>query len=369
MNVAIIKSYDQSRQAFRELATHTGALLDAIRVPSRIEQNLTVDIAYLKPTKQTNHLVIITCGVHGAEAPIGAAIQRRIMEDHKSGNFPDRDTGYLLIHAVNPFGFRHLRRVTENNVDLNRNCVLSPEEFATLNLGYEQLHDILNPKRPYEGSTAEFIKTVVMLFSRSRKMGYQSIVSAIAAGQYQFAQGIMFGGNDYETQIGALTDFISRIAKDYSRALMLDIHTGLGPKSAMQLLSNTSSIDAQHKLVDKIFGRHRVIHSDAKNYYSNSGDFSSYLAHGLTKNGKIAVPIVVEFGTLDSHKWLGSAATITRIVAENQIWWHGSKNSMLEIEAKRRFEELFCPSDPNWQESTLHLAQNSLAQFCRNFSV
>ncbi|MFX7984992.1 DUF2817 domain-containing protein, partial [Acinetobacter baumannii] len=29
----------------------------------------------------------------------------------------------LLVHAVNPYGFAHLRRVNEDNVDLNRNSV------------------------------------------------------------------------------------------------------------------------------------------------------------------------------------------------------------------------------------------------------
>jgi hypothetical protein len=33
-----------------------------------------------------------------------------------------RSVAVLLAHAVNPFyGFSHIRRVTENNVDLNRN--------------------------------------------------------------------------------------------------------------------------------------------------------------------------------------------------------------------------------------------------------
>ncbi len=34
-----------------------------------------------------------------------------------------QNTGALLIHALNPYGFAWTRRVTEDNVDLNRNFV------------------------------------------------------------------------------------------------------------------------------------------------------------------------------------------------------------------------------------------------------
>ena len=57
----------------------------------------------------------------------------------------DRGIALLLIHAVNPFGFSHLKRTNEDNIDLNRNF----NDFATPypdNPVYEQVHDLLVPK-------------------------------------------------------------------------------------------------------------------------------------------------------------------------------------------------------------------------------
>jgi hypothetical protein len=38
------------------------------------------------------------------------------------------DVTLVFIHAVNPYGFHHDRRVNEDNIDINRNF-LTPEEF------------------------------------------------------------------------------------------------------------------------------------------------------------------------------------------------------------------------------------------------
>ncbi len=50
-----------------------------------------------------------------------------------------------MIHAVNPFGFSHLKRTNEDNIDLNRNF----NDFSTPypdNPVYEEVHDLLVPK-------------------------------------------------------------------------------------------------------------------------------------------------------------------------------------------------------------------------------
>ncbi len=47
-----------------------------------------------------------------------------------------------MLHAVNPYGFSHLRRVNEDNVDLNRNF----RDFAQplpVNAAYAEVHALL----------------------------------------------------------------------------------------------------------------------------------------------------------------------------------------------------------------------------------
>ena len=59
----------------------------------------------------------------GVEGFAGSAIQIQFLKERIGGPELPRSFGVLLIHALNPYGFAHLRRANECNVDLNRNFV------------------------------------------------------------------------------------------------------------------------------------------------------------------------------------------------------------------------------------------------------
>ena len=50
----------------------------------------------------------------------------------------------LHVHAINPYGFSHTRRATQENVDLNRNFVDFSAQLPE-NGGYTEIHDLLLP--------------------------------------------------------------------------------------------------------------------------------------------------------------------------------------------------------------------------------
>ena len=64
--------------------------------------------------------------------------------------------GYLLMKptkrinslSLNPYGFAHLRRVNEQNIDLNRNFLLPGERFEGADPTYASLDGLLNPTSP-----------------------------------------------------------------------------------------------------------------------------------------------------------------------------------------------------------------------------
>ena len=66
---------------------------------------------------------------------------------------------HLAIHAINPYGFAWLRRVTEDNVDLNRNFV-DFSEALPVNPGYEDLATAICPATWDEASIAETTATM-----------------------------------------------------------------------------------------------------------------------------------------------------------------------------------------------------------------
>lgn len=51
-----------------------------------------------------------------SEAYAGAALQHQFM-DKTLYKIDANQIGYLIIHALNPWGFKYLRRGTENNVN------------------------------------------------------------------------------------------------------------------------------------------------------------------------------------------------------------------------------------------------------------
>ncbi|MEJ0064575.1 MAG: DUF2817 domain-containing protein [Caulobacteraceae bacterium] len=57
-----------------------------------------------------------------------------------------------MIHAINPYGFAWLRRVTEENIDLNRNWI-DFSQPPPANPGYDELADAaraprMDPREP-----------------------------------------------------------------------------------------------------------------------------------------------------------------------------------------------------------------------------
>src|SRR3546814_17702236 len=102
-------------------------------------------------------------GTHGVEGfcVSGAQIghfRYRLFEAMPAG------TRAVMIHAINPYGFAWLRRVTEDNVDLNRNF----QDFSKPlpeNRPYEEIHDFLIPDH-WEGQGRAAADQGIMAFQQ-----------------------------------------------------------------------------------------------------------------------------------------------------------------------------------------------------------
>jgi len=119
----------------------------SIAIPSNIDSDL--EIQYLNiPAKRPNaDLIVLTSGIHGAEAYAGSAIQQMFLKEILP--LADLDKiGFLIIHSINPFGFKHFRRVDEYNIDLNRNFPANDNLYSMDNQGYDALASLLEPQTP-----------------------------------------------------------------------------------------------------------------------------------------------------------------------------------------------------------------------------
>nr|PJZ92284.1 hypothetical protein CH379_14060 [Leptospira ellisii] len=193
------EDYESSRRSFRNSADevrkkYKGVLTNSIPVSDKNGQGLTIDSVYVPAQTKKNGLVVITSGIHGSEAAAGAAAQRWILSELLS-RISLEETGILLIHSLNPYGFKNFRRTSENNVDLNRNCHPNPSSLAGNNPTYAQVNDFLNPEEPASFRTNERSGFRWKTLLRILRFGRQAFRSAVAQGQYEFPKGIFFGGN------------------------------------------------------------------------------------------------------------------------------------------------------------------------------
>ena len=139
-------SYAEARAKFLDAARHAEAELASYRLPDYsgpTDEELVVDVARMRVARARNLLLVIS-GTHGVEGFAGSGCQVGFFDDQLYEALLPH-AGAILIHALNPFGFAWLRRVNENNVDLNRNF----QDFTKplpLSRDYDLLHKMLSSR-------------------------------------------------------------------------------------------------------------------------------------------------------------------------------------------------------------------------------
>ena len=168
-------------------------------------------------------MLIVLSGVHGVEGFCGSAIQTGMLGLGAAPAHPD--TAVLHVHAVNPYGFSHLRRVTQENVDLNRNFV----DFASCRCrsmpatprstsGYCRANG--RPAPPPKPASLAI----------GDRHGARGLQRAIGLGQHTHPDGMFFGGRAPTWSNRHVPLRSCRATRAPVRQLAsIDIHTGLGP--------------------------------------------------------------------------------------------------------------------------------------------
>ena len=113
-------SYREARARFIQASQACGARLhrDTLPLLGAKGEELAMDVAVHGPADAAQ-VLMTTSAVHGIEGFCGSAIQTGWLQ---SLSLPP-GVAVVHVHAVNPHGFSHARRVNENNVDLNRNFI------------------------------------------------------------------------------------------------------------------------------------------------------------------------------------------------------------------------------------------------------
>ena len=348
------ETYDDARALFRSNSDALAKRFNSVektmfKLPSKTDNDLSVDLLYIPAQKIKKGLVIISSGVHGVEGNVGSALQAMLMQEFMTDEML-ADTGFLFIHGINPYGFKYVRRTTENNIDLNRNCLASPELYQTKNEDYPQVIELINPQGKVKTRSMENIFFHLRSIKKIATASMPVLRQAVLQGQYEYPQGLYYGGAKPESQIVSVTPFIKKYSSGYRVVLNLDLHTGYGENGTAHLFTNPVTNPEVRQMMDKVFEGYKFDWGDTSDFYTITGDFTGYV--GKIIDAKY-LPMGIEYGTLDSQNTFGSIISLQRTLLENQGYHHGYASEADERRVKEMFREMYYPSCTAWRTKVI----------------
>jgi hypothetical protein len=340
---AFSDDYVTARARFRAAAADAGCVVEShpIGLEGPDGTALTVDVAR-KGEHQPGRLVVVSSGLHGVEGFFGSAIQLSLLQGELRDWTPPPGVAVLLAHALNPYGFAHVRRFDERNVDLNRNFLRDGETYAGSPRRYGELDPFLNP--PFAPATIDpFLPRAAWAIVR---FGFKELKQIVAGGQYDFPRGLFFGGRERSPMNRRLRGWLPEWIGPAERVLHLDFHTGLGRWADYRLLVDSSVSPERRAWLDRHFGAGRVEvgHKNGLAYRAR-GDLNSWCEASFADRSYIC--LCAEFGTY-------SPLNVLRALRdENQAHHWSAPDAPASRRAKAWLKEAFVPADAGWRNAAV----------------
>ncbi len=343
--------YPEARQKFLDQAKRIGASLDHRLNPKAKGPDggdLYTDVARIGPDNASKVLTIIS-GTHGNEGFCGSGCQVGYIANSLHEARAD-DTAIVFVHAINPYGFAHIRRVTEDNVDINRNFVDHSAPYPD-NEAYHELHQYAVPDKWADGGREA---ADAKLKEYGETHGAMALQTAMSAGQYSHPHGIFFGGNAPTWSNETLRSIIDDHMADADHAALIDFHTGLGPNGHGELILNGdfhgSYARAQSWYNDEV--------TSFEDGTSTSAKLTGMICYAFLDvlSPEQLTGIAVEYGTYDV------VTVLTAMRFDNWINLNEEPGSPLWIEGKKAIRDaLYCDND-EWKQKVWDRAVWTLEQ-------
>jgi|RhiMetStandDraft_4_1073278.scaffolds.fasta_scaffold01081_7 hypothetical protein len=337
--------YRGLRERFLNAATEAGAALSSYDHPlsGPFGEKLSTDVALLGNPEAKRVLVTIS-GTHGIEGYYGSDCQSRWLNMLATRELPD-DIAILMVHLINPWGTAWMRRVNEDNVDVNRNYVDFSQALPN-NPAYAAVHDVYTCNDLHGSERA---KADVRFNSLVDEHGWPGLMAIVGAGQYQFPDGLFFGGHEPSWSNRTLRKILETNLSSASIAMVFDLHTGAGDYGHPMLMTIAQSAYKALPQAQALFGPWLYTLITAANTVSETGVAATsvgYTSQALldTLPNVHLLPLVIECGT-----WPGPSVHDS-LRDDHWLHLHGDPSDASAQEIKRALLEQFYPADSDWQE-------------------
>ncbi|GME41716.1 MULTISPECIES: DUF2817 domain-containing protein [unclassified Pantoea] len=333
-----LPDYRAQRARFLAAAQNKGLEITSYPHPLSGPQGETLftDVARAG-SASASRLMLVVSGTHGVEGYYGSDCQIAWLDALDEKALP-ADTALLLVHLLNPWGAAHLRRVNEDNIDLNRNFIDFSQPIPA-NPDYAQWHGIYHGDRV--GADRQLAEAL-------ESQGWQAVKRVVEAGQYTLADGFFFGGHQPCWSYLTMKTIINQHLSVAKTILSFDLHTGAGAWGHPMLLSIAEQRYAAHEWGKTIYGQWLTVLLTGTGRDSvtgvtatATGYLSQYLLSSLPDT--LILPLVVECGTYEGED-------MHRRVREDH-WLHlcGDPASAHGQMQKQQLVEGFWPDDADWR--------------------
>lgn len=328
-------TYAVARRAFVDAAVGAGARIEAFTHPRRgLEgEELTVDVAELGPADSAD-VVIVVSATHGVEGYCGSALQTHWLTHHHGER--KAGTRVVMIHALNPFGFSWVRRVNEDNVDLNRNFVdwsrpppASPD--------YDSIAEVLVPA---EWTEAEQERTTGTLLEVAADWGFPKLQAVVSGGQYNHPTGVFYGGPGPVWNHRWLRDWAVSGLAAAEKVTIIDLHTGLGAWGVGELIASASKGHPHFDRAAELWGDVKSMVDGDSVSSALAGDWLA-IADELAPHA-VVTPICIEYGTVDI------VTVLQALRADAWLHAHGDPTSAESASIRSQVRMAFADDDPSW---------------------
>jgi len=336
--------YKEAREKFLKASAGAGAMVES----TELLDDLSIDVCTLgQPDMPT---LVVTSGLHGVEGFFGSAVQLALLQSLQQTELP-AGIRLVLVHALNPYGFENVRRFDQNNVDLNRNFLKPEQAFRGAPEGYAALDAFLNPRSPISSLEPYRLKALLNIL----RYGMPALKEAIVRGQYEYPEGIFFGGGAPASSAVYVADHCESWVEGAATVCHIDLHSGLGEFGVGKILVNETPESEEYLWYVKTFGRESIgtLQTTDETAYVVTGSMGDWLQHKF-KDRKYYFA-GAEFGTYGPVKVLGA------IRAENCAHHFAEVGSSGYRAAKAELLECFCPNSDVWRGAVVRSSMDFIS--------
>lgn len=347
-------SYADARATWLALAAARGLAVESHLHPLRGPRGevLAMDVVRDGPA-DADCLLLTTSAVHGIEGHGGCGIQAGLLQAGASLRaLAGPRTALLHVHAVNPHGFAHGRRVNEDNIDLNRNFIDFTQPLPD-HPDYAAVHPLLLPPAWPPSPQNE-----AALQAQLDAMGPRRAQMAITRGQHSHPGGLYFGGLAPAWSNTTFRAVLQRHAAGCRHLAWIDLHSGLGPSGVGERIFASFDTGAALQRARQWWGDGVTsVHTGSSTSIPMTGPIQTAVDSACPQAAYTG--ICLEFGTVPLPQM------ILALRADHWLHQHPEADATLADAIRQQIRAAFYTDTPAWKQALwtqgLQATQQALA--------